>query len=1115
MTINDDANAAVATVADGVATFAGVTLAPDTASIPFSITATCLATDGSSVQSGSVSYFVDTGAPALTVLEPAPGQHFSFESGDDVNSERDELQFNVCGNTDNPDALNLSPDLGEAAANFCVRRGVESPVCAPAVTEGAGSADGACVEYTCPSNAPFTLTVSLTDAAGNVDSQEIVEVTCSSDKLDVVIISPADEDQLIAAGQMMPPAGTLDADANEPGGQLEVIACSSAAVGSTATLFGSVLGNDPAELDQVELVAATDDVCGVASPLGSVAHFLGNGAGVTLPESTINSNGTTIDVRLFVKVTDESTETGQSGDHDVWVDTKLPIVTWVNPFPSAGAQYPQEGLCGLFRSPTELGINLQFTCEDHYPVSIEIDGPSTNQPDDLPGGGLVGGTEPKIFNFDFGASTLTAEVTDPAGNGGLMAPCIVDVGEPPTITWDAPLAGTTALVGADTAGASDDDDQTAGWQGDLIVTVTDFDFDAEPTAQVAFSLDGSQLPGSPVSVTEGNPVATLSSVTIPDALSAVIVATVVSSALGTGTSVLNVVVDTLAPGEVADLSATELKRRDASFTLSWTPATDNGGGAVDYYDVRVADSADTGVIFAEENFETNGAAVVFSGSTSATSMVMPGQTMEADQYFAVRAVDAVGNVGPVAFTAAVATHFYVTVLESPASLLQSPVANERFGAAIDGTADLDGDGLSDLVVGSRKGGVVYIYWGSASGYSATADVTITGAANMDFGSAVAVVGDVDGDDALDIAIGAFGAGAVHLYGGYKTRADWTNKAIPLISTITPGTGGFYLEFGANITPLGDFDGDTYPDFAIGVPLTLTTGFTGSVVIVRGSATALPAIMSIENNLGKLAGDRIRQIMAPPSTCGFGYILGTGPYYGTPAGSIVVGAPGSDPTPGNAHSYAPGNGDDDGLFLADAVEHSVVEEPGFGFALTGVGVFDGHMAIGVSSPTVSKAYAYFGSETGGMFTNRVVFENTGGDRSDDRFGEVVIGGALWGQGAGTQVSFIGADSTPDLVLAGDFELGVVPTVYIVDGSAAQTAGQMGSPVDVKTIATVALDLGDDSGFTNVDQVTMPWVGSALHNSVIGDLNGDGVGDFAIGENVGGENVDYDGRAVVIW
>ncbi|KAM3570220.1 hypothetical protein VYU27_007700 [Nannochloropsis oceanica] len=165
-------------------------------------------------------------------------------------------------------------------------------------------------------------------------------------------------------------------------------------------------------------------------------------------------------------------------------------------------------------------------------------------------------------------------------------------------------------------------------------------------------------------------------------------------------------------------------------------------------------------------------------------------------------------------------------------------ALDYFGAAVAGIGDVDGDGMSDMVVGALgddeaalNAGAVYLLYMQRNATTPVASfVKITGgmggfdatlAQNSYFGSSVAFLGDVDGNGVGDIAVGAYGedklAGVVYILflqnsattpvlGWYKVRA--TTPGFPF--SLAPSDA-----FGASVAGIGDVDGDGVPDLAVG------------------------------------------------------------------------------------------------------------------------------------------------------------------------------------------------------------------------------------------------------------------------------------------------------------
>ncbi|MCA9492351.1 MAG: FG-GAP repeat protein, partial [Myxococcales bacterium] len=106
-------------------------------------------------------------------------------------------------------------------------------------------------------------------------------------------------------------------------------------------------------------------------------------------------------------------------------------------------------------------------------------------------------------------------------------------------------------------------------------------------------------------------------------------------------------------------------------------------------------------------------------------------------------------------------------LGSAAGLAATPVWTRESGDAlsyyalsVDGAGDVNGDGYADIIVGAYgwsnptfHEGAAFVYYGSASGPSTTADWVMEGDQdNASFGESVAGAGDVDGDGYDDVIV---------------------------------------------------------------------------------------------------------------------------------------------------------------------------------------------------------------------------------------------------------------------------------------------------------------------------------------------------------------------------
>lgn len=163
--------------------------------------------------------------------------------------------------------------------------------------------------------------------------------------------------------------------------------------------------------------------------------------------------------------------------------------------------------------------------------------------------------------------------------------------------------------------------------------------------------------------------------------------------------------------------------------------------------------------------------------------------------------------------------------------------SDLFGSALCSLGDVDGDGVADLAVGAMNDddgatdfGAVWILLLNSDGtvkshqkISAAAG-GFTGALGFfdNFGNALTCVGDLDGDNVADLAVGAWNDDD----GGTNRGAVWVlflnaDGTVKSHQKISDSEGGFapalvnFDNFGTSVSGIGDLDLDGAPDLAVG------------------------------------------------------------------------------------------------------------------------------------------------------------------------------------------------------------------------------------------------------------------------------------------------------------
>ncbi len=421
---------------------------------------------------------------------------------------------------------------------------------------------------------------------------------------------------------------------------------------------------------------------------------------------------------------------------------------------------------------------------------------------------------------------------------------------------------------------------------------------------------------------------------------------------------------------------------------------------------------------------------------------------------------------------------------------------DEYGRAVAVIGDVDGDLVPDVAMGipgddtgGNDAGAVEIH----SGADGTIITRLFGSrAGERFGAALASAGDFDGDGRADLIAGApTAAGLVRVVSG----ADGSDLLLV--------TGGAGDQLGTAVAGDADFDNDGFSDVAMGAP---GAGGRGQVRLYSGRNGRLLQTLS-----GNFPGDR------------FGAALATLPDIdGDGNDEVLVGIPGLDAggvDAGGARIYSP-NGRPLREWTGDAAGD------GFGSAVARGGDIDGD---GVSEALVGAPFNDAAAPDGGQVSALSGADGTRisvwfGRRDNDNFGTAVSGG-----------QDLDGDNSPDVMVGvpgrdtAGLDAGAVEVfagfdarpLYEIHGTAAGdglgTAVDLGDDTNSDGYADMVAGMpGNDTGgadagaawlrsqnpydgvaalLSRADAGTDGKLGGTL--AITGDVNGDGTADYVSG------------------
>jgi hypothetical protein len=364
---------------------------------------------------------------------------------------------------------------------------------------------------------------------------------------------------------------------------------------------------------------------------------------------------------------------------------------------------------------------------------------------------------------------------------------------------------------------------------------------------------------------------------------------------------------------------------------------------------------------------------------------------------------------------------------------------------------------------------------------------------------VASAGDVNGDGYADLAVGAWG---YDIMGGFNEGKAYVYHGSASGLNLTPDWSAVGEDttnyFGFSVASAGDVNDDGYDDLVVGAPW--NNGYTGKAYIYYGSAGGLSAA-SDWSAIGE-AEDNY-----------FGYsVAAAGDVNGDGYADLAVGAYNFNNGVGKAYVY---HGSAGGLSVTldwSAVEDGVYNHFSDPVASAGDINGDGYADLAVGTSNANRAYVYHGSANGlsaapdwSAEFGWSVSVASAGDVNGDGYSDLVVGDTTYfGNAYVYHGSASGLGAVPDWSAAGEAEFSYfgesVSSVGDVNGDGYDDLA-IGASGYITSTGKAYVYHGSTSGLS----LSSDWTanGEDIYDhfghsvAAAGDVNGDGYADLVAG------------------